>query len=92
MIIVAKEITEDYFHECETVGNGPQYCPSVPIQLTETRSTCLTGLYGNDMQVVVSTCPVLHLNGTQPYVVALSPQHFSMFLPKENTARVTWGV
>ena len=88
---VAREVTEEYYHQCKTIGNGPQYCPSVPIQLKETKSFCLTGLYGNEMQVVVCTCPVLHLNQSQPYIVALSPQHFSVFLPQENTARVTCG-
>ena len=43
------------------------------------------------MTVVSETCPVLHLNQSQPYVVALSPRHFSVYLPEENTARVTCG-
>ena len=88
---VAKEITEDYFQQCKAVGDGPRYCPKEPIQLTETSTTCLTGLYGNEMQIVVRSCPILHLNATQPYVAALSPHHFSMFLPSENTARGTCG-
>ena len=43
------------------------------------------------MAIVAETCPVLHLNQSQPYVVALSPRHFSVYLPEENTARVTCG-
>ena len=68
---VAKEITEDYFRQCKAVGDGPRYCPKEPIQLTETSTTCLTGLYGNEMQIVVRSCPILHLNATQPYVCLL---------------------
>ena len=88
---VAREVREEYYQRCKTIGNGPQHCPSFPIQLKETKSTCLTGLYGNEMQVVVRTCPVLHLNQSQPYATTLSPQHLSVFLPQENTARVTCG-
>ena len=51
----------------------------------------LDGLYGNDMDAVVGTCPVLHLNGSQAYAVALSPQHYSVYLPQEVTGRVTCG-
>ena len=59
--------------------------------MSETQSTCLTGLYGNEMGLVVGTCPVLHLNESQAYAVALSPQHYSVFLPQESTGRVTCG-
>ena len=59
--------------------------------MRETPNTCLTGLYGNDMEVVVGTCPILHLNGSQAYAVALSPQHYSVYLPQEETGRVTCG-
>ena len=88
---VSREVSEEYFRKCEAVGNGPRFCPSKPIQLTETVDTCLTALYGNEMAIVAETCPVLHLNQSQPYVVALSPRHFSVYLPEENTARVTCG-
>ena len=43
------------------------------------------------MDLVVGTCPVLHLNESQAYAVALSPQHYSVYLPQEATGRVTCG-
>ena len=43
------------------------------------------------MDLVVGTCPVLHLNESQAYAVALSPQHYSVYLPQEATGRVTFG-
>ena len=43
------------------------------------------------MDLVVGTCPVLHLNESQAYAVPLSPQHYSVYLPQEATGRVTCG-
>ena len=59
--------------------------------MKETQSTCQTGMCGNEMDLVVDTCPVLHMNQSQVCAVALSPQRFSVFLPQESTARVTCG-
>ena len=39
---VAWEVSEESFQRCKSVGNGPRYCPSKSIQLTETVNTCLT--------------------------------------------------
>ena len=94
---VSREVSEEYFRRCESVGNGPRFCPSEPIQLTETANTCLTALYGNEMAIVAETCPVLHLNQSQPYVVALSPRHFSVYLPGRTqlellVRKTFWGV
>ena len=88
---VAMEMTHEEYRQCKSVGNGPRYCPSKPVQLKETQRTCLTGLYGNEMGLVVDTCPVLHLNGSQTYAVAVSPQHYPVFMPQEVTGRVTCG-
>ena len=84
-------MSDDEYGQCEAVGNGPKYCPSLSVRMKDTQNTCLTGLYGNDMEVVVGTCPVLHLNESQAYAVALSPQHYSVYLPQEVTGRVTCG-
>ena len=88
---VAREVSNREYGQCKRVGNGPKYCPSLSVEMKETLNTCLTGLYGNDMEVVVGTCPILHLNGSQAYAVALSPQHYSVYLPQEQTGRVTCG-
>ena len=86
---VAREVSSEEYQKCDSIGNSPRYCPSLSVQMKETQSTCLTGLYGNEMGLVVDTCPALHMNQSQVYAVALSPQHFSVFLPQESTARVT---
>ena len=88
---LAREMGPVEYQQCKAVGNGPQYCPSPMVQMSKTQDTCLTGLYGNEMQLVVDTCPFLHLNESQAYAVALSPQHFSVYLPQEATGRVTCG-
>ena len=52
---VAREISDDEYGQCEAVGNGQKYCPSLSVQMKETQNTCLTGLYGNEMDLVVGT-------------------------------------
>ena len=59
---VAREVSSEEYQKCGSIGNGPRYCPSLSVQMKETQSTCLTGLYGNEMGLVVDTCPVLHMN------------------------------
>ena len=86
---MAREVSSEEYRLCDSIGNGPRYCPSLSLQLKETQSTCMTGLYGNNMGLVVDTCPVLHMNQSQVYAVALS--HYSVFLPQEATGRVTCG-
>ena len=88
---VAREVSPEEFSQCQAIGNGPRYCPSLSVQLKETQSTCLTRLYGNEMGLVVDTCAILHINESQMYAVALSPQHYSVFMPQEATGRVTCG-
>ena len=46
---VSREVSEEYIQGCDSVGNGPRFCPSKPIQLNETVNICLTALYGNEM-------------------------------------------
>ena len=87
----SREITREEYQQCQAVGTGPRYCPSTAVHLSKTQRTCLTGLYGNEMELVVETCPILHLNASEPYAVAISPQHFSVYLPQEATGRVTCG-
>ena len=59
---VAREVSADEYNQCEAIGNGSRYCPSLSVQMKETQNTCLTGLYGNEMGLMVETCPVLHLS------------------------------
>ena len=86
-----REVSPEEFSLCQAIGNGPRYCPSVSVQMKETQSTCLTGLYGNEMGLVVDLCPILHMNESRTYAVALSPQHYSVYMPQEATGRVTCG-